>query len=34
MERTHVRCYTFEMGEKKICAVTGSNGYVGGCIKN
>jgi nucleoside-diphosphate-sugar epimerase len=22
------------MGEKKICAVTGSNGYVGGCVKN
>ncbi|HXR04795.1 MAG TPA: NAD-dependent epimerase/dehydratase family protein [Verrucomicrobiae bacterium] len=34
MERTHVRCYTFEMGEKKICAITGSNGYVGGCVKN
>jgi nucleoside-diphosphate-sugar epimerase len=34
MEQTHVRCYTFEMGEKKICAITGSNGYVGGCLKN
>jgi nucleoside-diphosphate-sugar epimerase len=22
------------MGEKKICAITGSNGYVGGCIKD
>jgi len=22
------------MGEKKICAITGSNGYVGGCLKN
>lgn len=22
------------MNEKKICAITGSNGYVGGCIKN
>ena len=34
MERTHVRCYTFEMGEKQICAITGSNGYVGGRLKN
>src|SRR5271170_6980866 len=22
------------MSEKKICAITGSNGYVGGCAKN
>jgi nucleoside-diphosphate-sugar epimerase len=22
------------MGDKKICAITGSNGYVGGCLKN
>src|ERR1700722_6798845 len=22
------------MSEKKICAITGSNGYVGGCVKN
>ena len=34
MEQTHVRCYTFEMGVKKICAITGSHGYVGGCLKN
>ena len=34
MERTHVRCYTFEMGQRNICAITGSNGYVGGCLKN
>ena len=22
------------MSDKKICAITGSNGYVGGCVKN
>lgn len=35
MERTHVRRYMIEiMNGKKICAITGSNGYVGGCVKN
>jgi nucleoside-diphosphate-sugar epimerase len=35
MERTQVRCYLVEfMSGKNICAITGSNGYVGGCIKD
>jgi len=34
MERTHVRCYSFDMGERKICAITGTGGYVGSCLKN
>ena len=34
MERIRVRCYTIEIMSEKTCAITGSNGYVGGSVKN
>jgi nucleoside-diphosphate-sugar epimerase len=33
VERTYVRCYKNKIMSMKICAITGSNGYVGGCLK-
>ncbi len=35
MEQPHIHCYMIKtMSDKKVCAITGSNGYVGGCVKN